>query len=84
MLVTKVDGPGWAYVFYFVLTQSARSQLADLENASAAVRTLVKFITVDDPAFRERLKVLRMWQQSQLTAHRGPCLIPVNLYAVQH
>eukprot|EP00035_Acanthoeca_spectabilis_P025508 m.458711 g.458711 ORF g.458711 m.458711 type:complete len:294 (+) comp21570_c0_seq1:76-957(+) len=60
MLVTKVDGPGWAYVFYFVLTQSARSQLADLENASAAVRTLVKFITVDDPAFRERLKLICM------------------------
>ena len=57
MLTTKVDGPGWLYVFYFILNETTRTQLADLDTAPAAVRVLSKFINTDSVAFRERLKV---------------------------
>ena len=54
------DGPGWAVVFYFKITEDTCNQLKDLSTASAAVKLFVKYCenAEKDFAWRSRLKMI--------------------------
>lgn len=54
------DGPGWAIVFYFKITEDTCNQLKDLSTASAAVKLFVTYCqnAEKDFAWRSRLKMI--------------------------
>jgi len=54
------DGPGWAVVFYFKITEDTCNQLKDLSTASAAVKLFVTYCenAEKDFAWRSRLKMI--------------------------
>ena len=56
---TVEDGPGWAIVMYFKITQDTCDQLKDLSTASAAVKLFQKYCEYGekDKAWRARFKV---------------------------
>jgi len=54
------DGPGWALVLYFKMTQETCNQLKDLSTASAGVKLFATWCekAPTDPAWKARFKVL--------------------------
>jgi hypothetical protein len=61
MLSTVEDGPGWALVLYFKMTEDTCNQLKDLSTASAGVKLFAKWCekAPTDPAWKARFKVLK-------------------------
>lgn len=56
------DGPGWAVVMYFRITEDACNQLKDLSTASPAVKLFAEWCEKApvDPAWRGRFKVSKV------------------------
>lgn len=54
------DGPGWAVVFYFKITEDTCNQLKDMSTATPAVKLFVKYCerAEKDFAWRSRLKMI--------------------------
>mmetsp|Transcript_31774 Transcript_31774/g.53593 ORF Transcript_31774/g.53593 Transcript_31774/m.53593 type:complete len:688 (-) Transcript_31774:254-2317(-) len=54
------DGPGWAIVMYYRITEDTRSQLENIETASPAVKLFAKWCEkcTEDAAWRGRFKVI--------------------------
>lgn len=54
------DGPGWAVVMYFKISEDTINQLKDFENASAAVKLFAQWCqhAPNDPAWRSRFKLI--------------------------
>jgi hypothetical protein len=54
------DGPGWAMIMYYRITEETCKQLADLDNASPAVKLFAKWCEMapQDAAWRGRFKVI--------------------------
>ena len=60
MFSTVEDGPGWAVLIYFRITEDTCQQLRDLTTASPAVKLFVEYCekSFTDAAFRGRFKVI--------------------------
>ena len=60
MFRTVEDGPGWAIVMYFKITEWACEELKDLETASPAIQLFAKYCQYaeDDVAWRSRFKLI--------------------------
>ena len=59
MFSTAEDGPGWALVMYFMITEQTRSEVVNLGTASPAVKLWVEWCTkaMQDKDMRARFKV---------------------------
>mmetsp|Transcript_28747 Transcript_28747/g.75456 ORF Transcript_28747/g.75456 Transcript_28747/m.75456 type:complete len:296 (-) Transcript_28747:179-1066(-) len=79
-LYSNYNGEGWSYTFYFVMTKATREWLHDLDNAPASVRTLHRFITVDDHDWRDRLKIIASLLNPEETKFGRLTLAAVNKY----
>lgn len=61
LFTTVEDGPGWAILVYFKITEDTCNQLKDLSTASGSVKLFAEYCekAFDDPAWRARFKVRR-------------------------
>lgn len=60
MFATVEDGPGWAILMYFMITEDTCKQLSNLATASPAVRLFAQYCEKApiDPLWRGRFKVI--------------------------
>ena len=60
LFTTKEDGPGWALVMYFKMTQETCNQINNISRASPAVKLFSQWAEKadSDPAWRSRFKVI--------------------------